>query len=69
MGWRPGTGGVEQDGVRLWGREGANYELESLRRLPPGTMLDGELVMIRDGMPDFQALAKRDNPCPKGSPF
>jgi bifunctional non-homologous end joining protein LigD len=39
---------------RLWGREGIDYterypELVALRLLPPGSMLDGELVVIREG--------------------
>src|SRR5436190_24234284 len=55
---------VEPDGLRLWGREGADYsgrypELEVLRRLPPGTLLDGELVVVRAGQPDFHALMSR----------
>jgi ATP-dependent DNA ligase len=46
---------------RLWGREGVVYterypELESLRRLPAGTMLDGEIVLVRDGHADFPTL-------------
>jgi ATP-dependent DNA ligase len=53
---------VEHDGIRLWGREGADYsgrypDLEVLRRTPAGTMLDGELVMVHDGLPDFHASA------------
>jgi bifunctional non-homologous end joining protein LigD len=54
---------VDSKGLRLWGREGTDYtirypELEILRRLPAGTMLDGELVAIRDGQ-DFLALMER----------
>jgi len=65
---------VEDSGVRLWGREGADYtgrypELEVLRELPPGTMLDGELVVVRDGRPDFHALMSRHSRRPGRLPF
>jgi ATP-dependent DNA ligase len=55
---------VDSKRFRLWGREGTDYtdrypELEILRRLPAGTMLDGELVAIRDGQADFLALMER----------
>jgi bifunctional non-homologous end joining protein LigD len=44
---------VDGKRLRLWGREAVDYggrypELEILRQLPAGTMLDGELVAIRD---------------------
>jgi hypothetical protein len=40
---------VEARAWQLWGRQRANYtarypELEVLRRLPAGTLVDGELV-------------------------
>jgi ATP-dependent DNA ligase len=49
---------------RLWGRDGVFYtdrypELDVLCELPHGTMLDGELVAIRDGRADFHALMSR----------
>jgi ATP-dependent DNA ligase len=49
---------------RIWGREGTEYtdrypELEILRRLHAGTMLDGELVALRDGQADFLSLMER----------
>lgn len=54
---------VEKDGIRVWGREndytGRYPELDELRQLPPGTVLDGELVMLKDGLPDFHALMAR----------
>lgn len=55
---------VESGGWRLWGREGADYtarypELELLRQWPPGTMVDGELVVFRDGRADLAALLSR----------
>jgi bifunctional non-homologous end joining protein LigD len=55
---------VERKHQRLWGREAVDYtdrypELEILRQLPSGTMLDGELVALRDGQADFLALMER----------
>ena len=46
---------------RLWGRTGTDYtarypELAILGRLPTGTMVDGELVVLRGGRADFPAL-------------
>ena len=64
---------VEQDGWRLWGREGSVYtqrypELEVLRRFPPGTLVDGELIVLRDGRPDLGALLPSATPwSPSGS--
>src|SRR5262249_32074018 len=51
---------VETAGWRLWGRELADYtgrypELDILRRLPSGTLVDGELVAFdADGRPDLR---------------
>jgi ATP-dependent DNA ligase len=55
---------VEADGVRLWGRERSAYtarypELAALRRWPPGTLVDGELVVLRDGLPHLASLLSR----------
>src|SRR6516225_6706747 len=56
---------VEEGGWRLWGREQADYtgrypELEVLRRLPAGTLVDGELVVFdADGRPDLPRLLRR----------
>ena len=56
---------VEAAGWRLWGRELADYtgrypELEVLRRLPAGTLVDGELVAFdADGRPDLPWLLRR----------
>jgi ATP-dependent DNA ligase len=56
---------VEAPGWRLWGREQADYtarypELEVLRRLPAGTLLDGELVACAaDGRPALPRLLRR----------
>jgi bifunctional non-homologous end joining protein LigD len=55
---------VEKKRWRLWGRELADYdgrypELEVLRRLPAGTIVDGELVAWQDHRPDLPALLRR----------
>src|SRR5712692_7350017 len=56
---------VETAGWRLWGRERADYtarypELDLLRRLPAGTLVDGELVAFdADGRPDLPRLLRR----------
>jgi hypothetical protein len=56
---------VEMAGWRLWGRELADYtarypELDVLRRLPAGTLVDGELVAFdADGRPDLPRLLRR----------
>jgi bifunctional non-homologous end joining protein LigD len=49
---------------KLWGRELADYgdrypELAGLSRLPPGTVLDGEMVLLAQGRPDLEALLAR----------
>ena len=55
---------VEPGGWRLWGRESADYtgrypELDVLRRFPSGTLVDGEVVVLRDGRADLNALLSR----------
>jgi len=56
---------VDESGWRLWGREGADYtarypELDVLRRLPAGTLVDGELVACDEkGRPDLRLLLRR----------
>jgi DNA ligase-1 len=56
---------VDESGWRLWGREGADYtarypELDVLRRLPAGTLGDGELVACDEkGRPDLRLLLRR----------
>ena len=56
---------VDKAGWRLWGRERADYtarypELDVLRRLPAGTLVDGELVACdADGRPDLRRLLRR----------
>ncbi|MGZ4662881.1 MAG: ATP-dependent DNA ligase, partial [Arthrobacter sp.] len=54
----------EAEGWLLWGRDQADYrgrypELDVLRRLPPGTVVDGELVVLPQGLPDLDALLAR----------
>jgi ATP-dependent DNA ligase len=52
-------------GWRLWGRNRSDYttrypELDVLRRLPAGTLVDGELVAFdADGRPHLQRLLRR----------
>ena len=56
---------VEAAGWRLWGRQQAEYterypELEVLRRLPAGTLVDGELVALDvEWRPDLPRLLRR----------
>lgn len=55
---------VESGGWRLWGRELADYqprypELDVLRRLPAGTVVDGELVVLCQGRADLAAVLRR----------
>lgn len=58
---------VEQATLRLHGRRRRDLadrypELQALTRLPDGTILDGELVVLRDdGRPDFRAMIGREN--------
>jgi bifunctional non-homologous end joining protein LigD/DNA ligase-1 len=56
---------VDEAGWRVWGRERADYtarypELDILRLLPAGTLVDGELVALdADGRPDLRRLLRR----------
>jgi ATP-dependent DNA ligase len=56
---------VEEGGWQLWGRELADYtarypDLDVLRRLPAGTLVDGELVAFNaHGRPDLHMLLRR----------
>jgi bifunctional non-homologous end joining protein LigD len=59
---------VEPGGWRLWGRTGTDYtsrypELALLKRLPAGTVVDGELVALKDGRADLPALLRRHQRC------
>ena len=56
---------VDGAGVRMLSRRGSdltgNYpELAVLERLPPGTMVDGEIVVFNEGRPDFEFALRRD---------
>ncbi len=61
---------VDAAGLRMHGRRrrdlaGRYPELAFLARLPAGTVLDGELVVLRDdGRPDFRAVLSRENASP-----
>ena len=65
---------VDMGRWRLWGRAGTVYterypELAALRRFPKGTIVDGELVVIRDGRADFHAVMSRHSRRPRRLPF
>ncbi|RYG50360.1 MAG: DNA ligase D [Chitinophagaceae bacterium] len=54
---------IHKDGVRLYSRNGLSFEdkypviFNELKRLKPGTVLDGEIVAFNSkGLPDFQLL-------------
>jgi ATP-dependent DNA ligase len=54
----------EQGQYRVWGRDRADYrerypELSFLRRLPHGTVVDGELVLLHEGLPDLDGILGR----------
>lgn len=54
----------DRDGVRLRGRRGADLhprfpELSCLADIEPGLVLDGEIVLLREGRPDFPAVMSR----------
>jgi bifunctional non-homologous end joining protein LigD len=55
---------VEHDSWSLWGRHGLDYttrypELNVLRSLPSGTVVDGELVVLDRGRADLPTLLRR----------
>jgi DNA ligase D-like protein (predicted ligase) len=55
---------VDAAGLRLVGRRKTDFttrfpELDPLKKLPRGTILDGEIVHLTDGKPDFQSLLAR----------
>jgi len=54
----------EQGQYRVWGRGRADYrerypELSFLRGLPHGTVVDGELVLLHEGLPDLDGILGR----------
>ena len=55
---------VEGGRWQVWGRDLADYqlrypELEVLGRLPGGTVLDGELVVLQNGRPTLENILRR----------
>ncbi len=57
---------IERGQVRMHNRRffdiGARYpELEALRGIPDGTVLDGEIVVLEDGRPSFTKIMQRDH--------
>jgi DNA ligase D-like protein (predicted ligase) len=61
---------IENGRWQLRGRTGTDYtprypEFAVLRRIPSGTVIDGELVALKGGRADFSALLQRHqrNPC------
>ncbi|MFT4514327.1 MAG: DNA ligase D-like protein (predicted ligase) [Planctomycetota bacterium] len=58
---------IDDDGLRMHGRRRRDLatrypELAFLSELPAGTVLDGELVVLRDdGRPEFRAILSREN--------
>ena len=55
---------IEPSGCRTWGRKLAVYterypELAALSCLSSGTVLDGELIVVRSGRADFNELMRR----------
>lgn len=59
--------------LRITGRDAQDYtprypELGVLLDLPDGTVLDGELVLLRNGRPDFHALMARHRRTPRLAP-
>jgi bifunctional non-homologous end joining protein LigD len=66
----------DENGWRLWGRDKADYrsrypELAVLDALPQGTMLDGEIVLLSQGVPSLSRLLARHGraPAPHGRPL
>lgn len=56
---------VEASGVRVVSRRRNDFtprypETDVLRALPPGTLVDGELVCVREGRVDFEAMLQRE---------
>jgi ATP-dependent DNA ligase len=55
---------VDHGHLQLWGRELADYtdrypEMDILRNLPPGSVVDGELVVLREGCANLGAILRR----------
>ena len=59
----------DERGWRLWGRGGTDYgprypELAVLAALPQGTMLDGQSVLLSQGVPNLSTLLARHGRAP-----
>lgn len=57
---------IEKDRLRLQNRRNIEMrdrypELACLRRLPAGTVLDGEIVILEEGKPSFNKLQQREH--------
>jgi bifunctional non-homologous end joining protein LigD len=57
---------IESDGYRIMNRRRVDItsrypEFEFLKDLPPGTVLDGEMVVLAAGKPDFSLLQSREH--------
>jgi DNA ligase D-like protein (predicted ligase) len=57
---------IDGDGLRLHNRRGIEMrerypELAGLAKLPAGCVLDGEIVVLRDGKPSFSHLMQREH--------
>jgi len=55
---------IDHGRLQLWGRELNDYtdrypEMDILRNLPPGTVVDGELVVLREGRAELDAILRR----------
>ena len=61
-----GTAYIDAGEARLMNRRRVDIShrypelIERLRHLPAGTILDGEIIVMKDGKPDFQALQSRE---------
>src|SRR5947208_12864175 len=56
---------IDEAGVRLMNRRQRDIshryaDLQCLSAAPMGTVLDGEIVVLKDGRSDFQLLARRE---------
>ena len=64
---------VEADAVRILTRNGNDVtgqypELTSLTRLPAGTVVDGEIIALEEGMPSFEAVLRTRGGRSRGKP-
>jgi ATP-dependent DNA ligase len=56
---------VDERGRKMWGRDDGDYTtrypelVEALGRWPAGTLVDGELIAVRGGLPHLASLLQR----------